>query len=328
MKQRCVVYAVLVFSILFLGWSLVSAQNVLVTPVGSNDGEFCRNDRALIFQDPLGLRILYDPGRTVTGGADSRLGNIHVMLLSHVHVDHLGDRAIPTVNAGACGADTATVDKTPNSNFAEIAAAKGSKVPVGGEMVAFLNKKIANAGGIGTGANAQAITLRPGGKITIQGVTFATVSAKHSNGVDRVFLTDPEKTDLAADNLTAYVGPEEGYVITFSNGLVVYLSGDTGIIGDMDTIVRQYYGAKLAVINIGDVFSTGPEEAAFAVNQLIKPNSVIPSHANEAATVNGVVQPTTKTQRFIDLVGGAKVHVPLSGVTMEFTTVGKCVSGC
>ncbi len=305
-------------------WTPVWAQNVLVTPVGSNTGEFCRNDRALIFEDPLGLRILYDPGRTVTGGADSRLGNIDVMLLSHVHVDHLGDKAIPTVNAGACGANTATVDKTPNSNFAEIAAAKGSTVLVGGEMPNFLNAKISAAGGGAT----QATTLRPGGKVTIGGVTFATVAAKHSNGVDRVFLTDPEKTDLAADNLTAYVGPEEGYVIKFSNGLVVYLSGDTGIIGDMDTIVRQYYGAKLAVINIGDVFSTGPEEAAFAVKQLIKPESVIPSHANEAATSGGVVQPGTKTQKFIDLVGASRVHVPLSGVTMEFNKNGKCISGC
>ena len=29
--------------------------------------------------------------------------------------------------------------------------------------------------------------------------------------------------------LTAYVGPPTGYVLTFSNGLVVYLSGDTGV---------------------------------------------------------------------------------------------------
>ena len=81
--------------VLSFAWTPVWAQNLLVTPVGSNTGEFCRNDRALIFEDPAGLRILYDPGRTVTGGADARLGAINVMLLSHVHVDHLGDAAIP-----------------------------------------------------------------------------------------------------------------------------------------------------------------------------------------------------------------------------------------
>jgi L-ascorbate metabolism protein UlaG (beta-lactamase superfamily) len=149
------------------------------------------------------------------------------------------------------------------------------------------------------------------------------VAAKHSNGVDPVFLTNPP-----GDNLTAYVGPEQGYVIAFSNGLVVYLSGDTGVISDMDTVVRQQYRAELAVINIGDVFSTGPEEAAFAINNLIKPKAVIPSHANEEATSDSQVISTSKTQRFIDLVGGAKVHVPLSGVAMHFNGNGICVSGC
>ncbi|HXV79707.1 MAG TPA: hypothetical protein VEG60_07495 [Candidatus Binatia bacterium] len=154
------------------------------------------------------------------------------------------------------------------------------------------------------------------------------MAAKHSNGVDPAFLTNPEKGQLAADNLTAYVGPEQGYVIRFSNGLVVYLSGDTGVMSDMDTIVRQQYGAELVVINIGDIFSTGPEEAAFAINNLIKPRSVIPSHANEATTAGGVVQPSSKTQRLIDLVNGPTVHVPLNGVPMEFSGNGTCVSGC
>lgn len=318
---------VLFFAIvLSLAWTPGWAQNrVLITPLGSHTGEFCRNDRALILEDPNGLRILYDPGRTVMGSEDNRLGHIDVMLLSHVHVDHIGDSAPSTLNAGTCGAPVASVSKFPNSNFAEIAAVKGSTVPVGGEMVGFLNAKISAAGG----GTSQAQTLRPGGKRTIQGVTFATVAALHSNGVDPRFLEDPEKTELQNNGLTAFVGQEEGYVIRFSNGLVVYLSGDTGVISDMKTVVRQYYGAKLAVINIGDVFSTGPEEAAYAINDLVKPRSVIPSHANEAATENGVVQPGTKTETFINHVD-RRIHayVPLSGVTMEFNSNGICVGGC
>ena len=41
-----------------------AAKNVKVTPLGSVDGKFCRLDRALIFEDPDGMRILYDAGRT------------------------------------------------------------------------------------------------------------------------------------------------------------------------------------------------------------------------------------------------------------------------
>ena len=43
------------------------AQTVKVTPLGGFDGEFCAQDRALIFEDPSSTRVLYDPGRTVMG---------------------------------------------------------------------------------------------------------------------------------------------------------------------------------------------------------------------------------------------------------------------
>ena len=96
----------------------------------------------------------------------------------------------------------------------------------------------------------------------------------------------------------------------------------------MGTIVNEFYQANLAVMHMGDIFSMGPEEAAFAVKRLIKPRAVIAEHANEAATSAGVVQPGTRTARFIDLLNGAPVHVPLSGVTMQFDGQGKCVAGC
>src|SRR5215469_4324967 len=63
---------------------------VKIAPLGSQDGDFCRNDRAMIFEDPTGVRVLYDPGRTIAGATDARLGDVHVMLLSHAHTDHIG----------------------------------------------------------------------------------------------------------------------------------------------------------------------------------------------------------------------------------------------
>jgi L-ascorbate metabolism protein UlaG (beta-lactamase superfamily) len=102
----------------------------------------------------------------------------------------------------------------------------------------------------------------------------------------------------------------------------------------MSTIVREYFGANLAVINIGDVFTTGPEEAAFAVRELIRPVSVIPSHVNEAATQNGTAVAGSRTARFLDLLrpsfggSGVSVLLPLSGVTMEFNSHGQCEVGC
>ena len=123
------------------------------------------------------------------------------------------------------------------------------------------------------------------------------------------------------------VGQATGYVLRFSNGLVAYLSGDTGITAEQKLVVRDYYGATLVVMNIGGGFTTGPAEAAYVINDLVKPASVIASHANEAATSNGKVRAGSKTEAFIK-ASEVPVHVPLSGRTMEFDEAGKCTAGC
>ena len=105
-------------------------------------------------------------------------------------------------------------------------------------------------------------------------MTIATVPAVHSNGVAGALIGGELGELLDAAGLTAYAGPPTGYVLTFSNGLVVYLSGDTGITAEQETVVRRHYKARLAVMNIGDTFTTGPEEAAFVVNELVQPAAV------------------------------------------------------
>ncbi|MET0919327.1 MAG: MBL fold metallo-hydrolase, partial [Burkholderiales bacterium] len=145
------------------------------------------------------------------------------------------------------------------------------------------------------------------------------------------FLSDPERSDLAANGLNAYVGVANGFVVTFTNGLKVYLSGDTGLTSDMGTIVHDYYGADLAVINIGDIFTTGPEEAAFAITELVRPTSASVAR-QRGATQGGMAVDGSKTARFADLVrkgrGNVAVKLPLSGITMEFDSKGRCQSGC
>jgi L-ascorbate metabolism protein UlaG (beta-lactamase superfamily) len=92
-------------------------------------------------------------------------------------------------------------------------------------------------------------------------------------------------------------------------------------------VVRDHYHAKLVVVNIGDGFTTGPAEAAYVVNELVQPASVIASHANEAGTEGGKVRAGSKTEAFIK-AAKMPVHVPLSGKTMEFDAGGKCTAGC
>jgi len=299
------------------------AADVKITPLGSQEGEFCQLDRALLLEDPDGTRLLYDPGRTVAGAEDPRLGKIDAILVSHMHGDHVGDRHIAAVGDGDCKSTAFPVEVLPNTNTVNIALAKDAKIVTGSEMPKFFAGKLQALGG----DPKKSELVRFGASRKVGGVTVTTVPAVHSNGISGHMIGGELGDMLNAAGLTAYAGPPTGYVLTFSNGLVVYLSGDTGITAEQETVVREHYKAKLVVINIGDTFTTGPAEAAWVVNKLIKPEAVIVSHANQPSTQGGKVIAGTRVDEFSKL-SKVPVHVPLSGRTMTFNGKGKCVSGC
>lgn len=166
------------------GVKSMSSGTVKITPLGSHDGEFCRRDRAMLFEDPDGTRILYHAGRTVAGPNDPRLGKIDVVVLSSVHGDHIGDRVIANVNAGTCAKPKTNVKMAPNSNTSAIIAGKKAKAYAGGEMRNFLRAKVKAAGG----SPKQIDVLRFGGQRKAGGVRIAIVPVTHSNGVGPGFL--------------------------------------------------------------------------------------------------------------------------------------------
>ena len=324
MRRLTAVPFILSILLLFLVMaSSVTADTVKVTPLGSHDGEFCGRDRALVFEDPDGTRLLYDAGRTVAGAKDARLGKIDAVLVSHMHGDHVGNQHIKATNQGTCAKPSTPVDALPNTNSVNIALAKKAKIITGSEMPKFFASKLKALGG----DPGDAQLVRFGGSRKINGVTITTVPAVHSNGIAPEMIGGQLGDLLDASGLTAYAGPPTGYVLSFSNGLVVYLSGDTGITAEQDSVVRQHYQARLAVMNIGDTYTSGPKEAAYVVNQMVKPEAVIASHANEAATKNGKVISGTRTELFMR-ASKVPVYLPLSGRTMHFNAKGRCVSGC
>jgi L-ascorbate metabolism protein UlaG (beta-lactamase superfamily) len=331
--------------VFILSGSAALAQTVKITPLGSHAGEFCDRDRATIFEDPTGVRILYDTGQSVTGAGDPRIGVAHVVLLSHAHGDHMGDRKLAALNAGTC-AKPETVSAAPHSTTAEIAAAKNSALVMVSDMGAFVGKKVENIRGkpIGACAQTDGATVVPlaapclstahlGGKRSFKtagaarAVEITIVYASHANHVPRTLLTDPEKKNLEVDELSIPLGPPAGFVVNFTNGLKVYLSGDTGLHTEMKTIVRDFHKVNLAYLNLG-LNALAPDAAAHAVNELVQPVTVIASHANEMVTSGGKLRPESNTKQFIDQVKGRPVYLSLSGRTMEFDGAAKCVAGC
>src|SRR5207247_8901720 len=104
------------------------------------------------------------------------------------------------------------------------------------------------------------------------GVEVATVPANHDSSAATAAVSDPLKTELTTDGLSAYLDPSNGFVLKFTNGLSVYLTGDTGLTAELDTIVREFYQPSLMVITIHDLFTPGPEAAALTTTPLATPS--------------------------------------------------------
>jgi L-ascorbate metabolism protein UlaG (beta-lactamase superfamily) len=329
---------------LALGAAGAAAQTVKVTPLGSHNGELCGRDRATIFEDPTGVRLLYDAGHSVLGANDPRLGTIHAVLLSHAHGDHMGDRKLKALEAGSCS--SADTIPSENSTTAEIAAAKNAAIVMTTDMASFVGKKIQSITGKPTPVcpeSGGAVSLpvaapcrsgvHLGGTFTIKmpnaarGVEITPVYASHANNVALSLVSEPQRSQLAADDFSLVLGPPTGLVVKFTNGLVAYLTGDTGIHSEMKSVVHDFHRANLVQINMG-TSAINAVSAAYAMDELVQPAAVIVSHVNEAATQGGKLRPDSRTAAFVGRLKGRPAYLAISGRTMEFDSKAKCVSGC
>ena len=146
------------------------------------------------------------------------------------------------------------------------------------------------------------------------------------NNAPPALLSEAQRATLKADGGIVEYGPATGFVVKFTNGLVAYLSGDTGIHSEMKTVVNEFHKANLAMLNLGanpGIFFSG----AHAMNELVRPASVILTHVNEPVTEGGKLRPSTRTAALIKQLK-APAHLAISGRTMEFDGQGKCVGGC
>ncbi len=124
-----------------------------------------------------------------------------------------------------------------------------------------------------------------GSQVVADAIRVTMVPAIHSCGI----------TD---GNQTIYGGVACGFVVEFENGLKIYHAGDTAVFGDM-RIIHELYAPEIAFLPIGDHFTMGPREAAYAC-QMLRPKTVVPMHFGTFPLLTGT---PAALQKMLDGMG-------------------------
>lgn len=121
-------------------------------------------------------------------------------------------------------------------------------------------------------ASEQFTGFNKGGTVEAAGVRLTMVPAQHSSST-------------TIDGLPVYLGDPVGYILRFEDGTCVYHAGDTCVFGDM-RLYGEIYRPSVAVLPIGDYFTMGPEQAAYAA-RLVGAPKVIPGHFGTFPLLSG-----------------------------------------
>ena len=139
-----------------------------------------------------------------------------------------------------------------------LATESGATVVCMFDLVAYLAKK-----GV---PESQLVGMNLGGSVALPelGVTVTQVPALHSSQIEDGVEVVPG-------------GSASGFVVTETGGSAFYHAGDTALFSDM-RLISELYAPTLAFLPIGDRFTMGPREAAYALEFLSSVTEVIPIH--------------------------------------------------
>lgn len=107
----------------------------------------------------------------------------------------------------------------------------------------------------------------------------------------------------------SYGGNPAGFLLT-TGGKKIYISGDTGLFGDMSLIGDE--GIDVATLPIGDNFTMGPDDALRAV-KLLRPKHVVPVHYG---TFDLIAVDAMAWAGRVEAETSAKVHLLKPGESM------------
>jgi L-ascorbate metabolism protein UlaG (beta-lactamase superfamily) len=208
-------------------------------------------------KSPGGKTIVVDPW--LTGGTKtpapyktdiSALGKVDLLLVTHAHVDHIGDAP--------------ALAKLHNTKLYGPADMITPLVTLG-ILPTDLTHRFNKSG---------SVTPLPGIKVT-------AVKAEHSS---LLVFNNPATSKAEAHP----AGEAVGYIIELENGFKIWHMGDTGLFGDMK-FIADHYKPDVVLVPIGGNFTMDPDDAAYAMRNWIDAKNVIPIHYNSNPLAKGTL---------------------------------------
>ncbi|MFF2450498.1 metal-dependent hydrolase [Neobacillus sp. NPDC058068] len=111
------------------------------------------------------------------------------------------------------------------------------------------------------------------------------------------------------NNELIYCGMPAG-ILVMSEGKTIYHAGDTGLFSDMK-LIGDRHPIDLAFLPIGDNFTMGPEDAAYAA-KLLNAKTVVPMHYNTFPPIK------QDPYQFIELLENQNGKVLVPGEAIDF----------
>ncbi len=254
---RSSISAFLVSALLMLSAGLSHAQTSAASGAQGKTEILWLGQAGFRIKTPGGKIILIDPW--ITGGPKtppqyksdlSAIGPIDLLMVTHAHVDHIGDAPA-------------------------LAKMNNTKLYGPADMVTPL---------ITLGVLPADLTHRfnkTGRQAPLPGIKVTAVQADHSS----LLLW---KNPATEKNESHPAGEAVGYIIELENGFKIWHMGDTGLFSDMK-FISEYYKPDLVMIPIGGNFTMDPDDAAYALRTWVKPKMVIPMHYNSNPIAKGTL---------------------------------------
>ena len=143
--------------------------------------------------------------------------------------------------------------------------------------------------------------IRPmskGGSQQIGDFGVTMTHAMHSNSIDD-------------SGERIYGGEPAGLVVRLPGGFTLYHAGDTALFGDMK-LIAELYQPQLAMLPIGDLYTMGPREAAYAI-RLLGVKHVIPMHYATFPALTGTPE---QLREEIKELAGLSIHALRPGESL------------